>query len=159
MQNELIGDQGDALDGAVGRIQQHITTSQALVANLPDDVRPAAFAQVLKWVGEADFAGVSSRRTRQSSSRAPKAVTKGNEVLDKPKNLHKSGPSDWAIELIESGFFGLPRTAAQTSKELKQKHGRTVPPKDMAKVLLRLLQAGRLTRTVSAEKGYEYSKG
>jgi hypothetical protein len=140
------------------RIKRYIEVAEGLVSTLPENIRGHAFAEVFRLISDVDSNGPPVRRKKSSRRYLPLAVPNpGNgSGSERQKPRAKSGPKDWTGDLIEAGFFVGSRTAADVAKELKEKHGRNARVSDIAKALLRLLHEGRLKRTSSEERGYEY---
>lgn len=99
---------------------------------------------------------------RYSSARRPRgaqAAFANRQPPAAPRRAsaaRRKGAQSILNDLCDAGYFASPRSAVEVRTHVKHTLGHTLTTKETPKTLLRLVQAGRLTRRQGAEGEYEY---
>jgi hypothetical protein len=115
---------------------------------------------------ESPQAGRTVRQKRRAASgRRP---SKEEEVgKEQPEKQTRGGTASRAsgggahsiiVRLLEEGFFDTPQTIGQITRHASERLGHRLKANECSPSLLRLLRAGRLTRSKNNDGQYEYSK-
>lgn len=101
----------------------------------------------------SEAAGSGAKDTGSAKARKPskKAGKKAS-----PSGTSKS-PTSLVLDLVESGFFGQPRTLSEVQTQLKDKTGHQVPLTSLSPVFTRMLRTGTLDRERSEGGTYAYT--
>jgi hypothetical protein len=90
--------------------------------------------------------GTSRTKTKAKTTATPRA-----------RSGRRRGPKTVVGELIDEGFFGQPKTMAETQEQLRHKKGMRYTLQDLSPTFVRLLREGRLDRDRNDSGQYEYS--
>jgi hypothetical protein len=109
---------------------------------------------------------VARRRTRGKAVRSEdtgsgakdRSSTKARKQSNKARASGKSkSPTSLVSDLVNSGFFGQPRTLSEVQTQLKDKTGHQVPLTSLSPIFTRMLRSGSLDRERSEGGTYAYT--
>lgn len=137
-------------------LQQIVREAAEIVGELPDALKPVAFAKVFDCLVRSDSGDTATTR-RTSARRRPARLSHDGAVSRTPKKTHSAdGPKRWAQALVDEAFFVEPKTVENVRLHLSDKSARTVGSKELSKVLIRLVREGKLAREKNADGKFAY---
>lgn len=124
---------------------------------VPESMQASAFSAAVQML-QAPLLE-SPRHVHASKVKASTALRE-KEVPQptQPTKRKVRGPQTAISDLIGTDYFRDKRTGADVSKFLKESRGLNYEGKQVAKSLLRLVQAQKLSREKLADGGYTYQK-